>query len=240
LAINAWLDENLVKMATCLNAVGEIKKVDFAENKSAMFVGAFQVLLSKLLAYREDHQDQYIYEGQLPVLHAIGESHSLPAANTIVTLNGVKYRIQTQIVIGCKAWHLANGSANRYKQQFEVIANSIHDKEDVMIILGEIDCLINEGIIKHHRKTKNDLAAAVNRLSQDYIGFVANIFAGRGCNIIIAGIPAIPVLNKKLSAKDVVIWSKTVKLLNSGLKMEAVKNGMQFLDLHSITRAKNL
>jgi tetratricopeptide (TPR) repeat protein len=236
LAILLWLKEDLSGLAECIKPV---KNLENLPEKSAEFVLPYQILLSRLLEYKKRHQELYLHSEQLPTLYVMGESHCLPAANTIVTFKGKKHRIQSRIIIGCKAWHLANNINNKYKQQFEVIAKTIPDRESVVVIFGEIDCRVKEGIIKHHRKTNNNLPEAIKQLSQDYVSFITNAFHGRGINIIFSGIPAIPDIDNKFSPEDVAIWSKTVSLLNDDINREAANHDLQFLDFYSLSKKEN-
>jgi tetratricopeptide (TPR) repeat protein len=233
MAIIYWLKEDLSDLAKSIESSNNVG--DLATH-SADFVVPYRKFLSNLLVYKKRRQDLYSNSKQLPVLYVVGDSHSLSASNIVVKLNGVEHRMQSKIIVGCKAWHLANNSDNQYKCQLELISKTIPDGATVIVIFGEIDCRINTGIIKHHRKTNNDLSETIKKLAQDYVSFVTGIFSNRSVKIIFSGIPAIPDFNNRLSTEDKVIWSKSIDLINSSIKTEAAKKNCKNLDLYSLTR----
>lgn len=76
----------------------------------------------------------------LPVIHVIGDSHSLSAAHATINYKGVSHRSETEWIVGCKAWHLGNAQANRYKSQFKAALARISPNSTVLLMFGEIDC----------------------------------------------------------------------------------------------------
>ena len=149
LAIYSWVH---AKQDDRVNTLSHINPKTFL--RSSKTLPSYYVLLKKLTEYRADHPQKYELSKNIPTLFALGESHCLPPAHTSVSLNGTQYRVEPRIIIGCRAWHLENTHTNIYKIQFERISNSLASGEMVVVMFGEIDCRPNEGILMHHKKTR--------------------------------------------------------------------------------------
>jgi tetratricopeptide (TPR) repeat protein len=234
LSIYSWLDDDLSRLSAYL---GTTMHSDHNKNQKNKFIEPYKLLLNNLLHYRKTHQEYYFSEKKLPLLYVIGESHCLPAANTVVSLKGKTYRIQSKIIIGCKMWHLANNQINGYKKQIETILNTIPNNAKIVLTFGEIDCRLNEGIIKFHQQTNNNLTQSIQSLSHDYIKYVTETLRPLSRSIIISGIPLpSPCRQKLLSITDVQLLATIIKELNSSLRTNTVNEGFQFLDLQQITQ----
>ena len=234
LSIYSWLDDDLSRLSAYLATT---MHSDQNKNQKDKFIEPYKLLLSNLLHYRKTHQEYYFSEKKLPLLYIIGESHCLPAANTVVALKGKTYRIQSKIIIGCKMWHLANNQINGYKKQIEVILTTIPNNAKIVLTFGEIDCRLNEGIIKFHQQTNNNLTQSIQSLSHDYIKYVTETLKPHSKSIIISGIPLpSPCRQKLLSITEVQLLTTTIKELNSRLRTNTVNEGFQFLDLQQFTQ----
>lgn len=176
LAIIYWLKDDLPSLEQCMMPA---RSIDIYKKQNDEFVVPYQEYLSRLLECKNNKQELYQHNEQLPVVYLIGDSHCLTATHLIIELKGMKYRVQSKIIVGCKAWHLANRLENKYKFQLREIAKTIPDKSIVLITLGEIDSRVNEGIIKFHRKTNNNLSESIENLAKEYVDFVNNTFCNK-------------------------------------------------------------
>jgi len=231
LSIIYWVNGNLDEVSECL---GNIDNLQGMSQKELGFVRPYRIFLSALVSYRNNNRDLYVGRGDERALHLIGESHSLTPANIIVNIEGDKYRVVPHPIIGCKAWHLANENQNKYKLQFEKIVEMIPSGDKVVIIVGEIDCRNDEGIIKHHKKTNDDLFVAISELSSSYVDYVSMLFVGKGSDLMFAGVPAMPSIYKGSGE----ILSNTITMFNSGVMENSIDKGCGFLDLYARTYGK--
>jgi hypothetical protein len=171
------------------------------------------------------------------VIHVIGESHCITAANANVEFMGVSHTMQSNIIIGCKAWHLANNQSNGYKAQFEAIERSIPNDGIVMITIGEIDCRLDEGILKFHQQTQNNLVDSIKDLVQNYTKYIIGKLAGSSRTIIVSGVPCISATRQQKLTKDqMVILSTILNEFNLSLKAAVINNNLKFLDIYSLTQ----
>lgn len=235
LSIYAWLDNNLSRLSDYLALPLEN---DQDEHQKTTFIEPYKLLLNNLLRYRLQHPRDYSSTAQLPVLYVIGESHCLPAANTIVSLDGETYRIQSQIIIGCKMWHLANNQENGYKKQLKTALTSLPEKAKIILIFGEIDCRLDDGIIRVHHKTNNDLIHSIQTLISNYLDYLVAILNRPAESIIISAIPPLSINRKKrLSKNDKQLLSTVIHEFNQFLKESTKNHGLKFMTLQETTQS---
>jgi tetratricopeptide (TPR) repeat protein len=234
LGIYSWIDQDLDKLKSYITS-----KMDFnkCSQKSLKFVNPYLTFLTRLHKHRLTYSHQYLCNDQSPVIHVIGESHCLTAANSNVEFMGKPHVMKSNIIIGCKAWHLANNQLNGYKKQFEEIERSIPNHGIVVITIGEIDCRLDEGILKFHQKTENNLGDSIKDLVQNYTKYIIEKLAGSSRTIIVSGVPCISKnRQQKLTEDNVVILSTVLKDFNNSLKTTAINRGLKFLDIYSLTQ----
>jgi tetratricopeptide (TPR) repeat protein len=176
-------------------------------------------------------------------IYHIGESHSLSTTNKHVELNNKKYKIETKLIIGCKAWHLNNSSKlNNYKANFIHKINQINknnkiqnnkEQTNVLISIGEIDCRINEGILIYHKKSGKHLEDIVSITVENYINFINSI---PNINHLKVWLFNIPYPNIYKNSDEV---AKIVALFNEKLEFYIKRTSFNIIDLYSITRENN-
>jgi len=234
LSIYSWIDQDLDKLRSYITSKMDLNK---CSKKSLKFVNPYLTFLTQLHKHRLTYPHQYLCNDQSPVIHVIGESHCLTAANSNVEFMGKSHTMRSNIIIGCKAWHLANNQLNGYKTQFETMVTSIANDGIVLITIGEIDCRINEGIIKFHQKTNNNLRDSIEDLVQNYIKYIINKLVASSRTIIVSGVPCISKnYQQKLTKDNVVILSTVLNDFNNSLKTTAINKGLKFLDIYSLTQ----
>ena len=163
-------------------------------------------------------------------LYIIGDSHSLVSHNIIVKTDKEQYFGKSFLIQGCKQWHLGNISKNKYKHKFEKIFESLPKLSDVLLVFGEIDCRLDEGIIRHKKKNKNViLEELINTNLDNYLTYILNINSLCNHNIIIQGIPC---PNIKPQNQDLI---NVIKLFNKNLQLKSRKIGFDFLNVYKLT-----
>ena len=107
----------------------------------------------------------------------------------------------------------------------------------VIVTIGEIDCRLDDGILKFHQKTQNNLGDSIKDLVQNYTKYIIEKLAGSSRTIIVSGVPCISKSRKqKLTGDNVVILSTILNNFNKSLKTTAINRGLKFLDLYSLTQ----
>ncbi len=233
LAIYFWIRAQWDECTYHIKALSEIELI--AKTKRNQFVYAYYDFIEKLIDYRAGHPNQYEPEEKLPALYSFGESHCLAPAHTIVRIHKKSYYVEPKIIIGCKAWHLANQQNNKYKIQFEKISNSFKSGTKVVVMFGEIDCRPDEGILLHHIKTGNDLPIAICELVKSYVNYVVNMLNPKGVIPIFYGVPA----RHSEASQNVDVEIKLASIIqqfNKALQKEVTEKKMLFLDVYTLTK----
>jgi len=78
-------------------------------------------------------------------LYAVGDSHCLSSAWSVVSVQGQQRLVIPKLVTGVKHWHLRPDSEFYPKFNFKATLATVPEKADVVFIIGEIDC--REGIL---------------------------------------------------------------------------------------------
>jgi tetratricopeptide (TPR) repeat protein len=236
LAINSWIHAQWEECINHNDMLSNLTEEPFTR-RNTTFVFPFHLLLKKLTEARNKNPLKFTPFKNLPVLFTIGESHCLPPAHTTVHLNDRDYRAEPKIIFGCKAWHLGNASKNKYKDQFERIANSLASGATAVVMFGEIDCRLDQGILRHHKKTGGDLPSSIRDLVESYVDYVTKILGPRGITPIFYGVPA-PIDEVYCEpAADQSLLNDVIEEFNKMLAKESGKRGLHFLDVYALTLA---
>ena len=143
---------------------------------------------------------------------------------------------KAKLIKGCKQWHLGNSNKNQYKNQFESIFSSLPKYSEVLLTVGEIDCRLDSGIIKHkNRFPQKEIKGIIASTVENYLTYVEQNNSSYQHNIIIQGVPC-PNINKETySEKEVTQLVNVIKKFNCELKNGSKRKGFGFLDLHNFT-----
>ena len=149
LAIFKFLEGDFAQSRMYLIAASKIQE------KSPLEFRNDQVFHSYLLDILNWHENKY-FDSTVIIfsksLYVIGESHALESHRLNVQNSDSNFLCVSQLIVGCKQWHLGHSNKNQYKTKFESIINSLPKYSDVLLAIGEIDCRLDSGIIKHKNK----------------------------------------------------------------------------------------
>ncbi|MFZ5773996.1 MAG: tetratricopeptide repeat protein [Thermodesulfobacteriota bacterium] len=192
--------------------------------------------LSRLISCPPARDGGSLAPDQRGILHVIGESHALSAHGVTVRHRGREMRCVSQWIAGCKQWHLGNSSKNMYKYKFESIMGLLPRASTVLLVIGEIDCRHDGGIMTAWRKNPGrkleDVALAT---VAGYVRYVAAMGGRYGHSMIVSGVPALNFRIDELQAHAAEQLVSLVRLFNGALKEQALAAGMDFLDVHALT-----
>ncbi|MFI3158417.1 MAG: tetratricopeptide repeat protein [Methylococcaceae bacterium] len=192
--------------------------------------------LASLLSYHQKKpQLLHLPKGYAP-LFVIGESHSLSPHGMLVHYRGKEMRCTAKWIMGCKQWHLGNPVANKWKRKFEVVMRELPHQSTLLLIIGEIDCRPDEGIIKAWKnlpdKSLDDVAQATVR---GYIEYVQKIAAQHIHQVIISGVPATYRDMGDLDAEAAEQLIHVIRMVNAYLKEYSSAAGFDYLDIYALT-----
>ena len=88
-------------------------------------------------------------------------------------------------------WHLGNPRQDQYKSQFESIFNYLQKASNILLTIGEIDCRLDSGIIKHSKQfPRSDIYTLVTNTVRNYLNYVLRVNSVYKHNIFIQESPA--------------------------------------------------
>ena len=106
----------------------------------------------------------------------------------------------------------------------------------ILLVIGEIDCRHDEGIIQAWEKTPDRSLEDVARSTiEPYLSYVARVAARHGHQLIIAGVPATNIQIAALSKDVAGQLVRLMRIFNAILKEQALAAGMGFLDVYALT-----
>lgn len=231
LAILCYLEGNLKQCRSKLiESQSVLGKLDFYHKTTR----PYWIYLDKLLSWRKGSNQ----EGNqtLETLYVVGESHSLSAHGRVVRYNEQEMRCAAEWISGCKQWHLGNGKANRYKHKFEAVMARLPRSSSILLIIGEIDCRPDDGIIAARGKHPGRSLGELVRSTVDaYLGYVAAIAQRFGHRVIVGGVPCPKMALNELSAIEREQLVHLIGAVNERLRNRTMVVGMDFLDVHALT-----
>ncbi len=191
--------------------------------------------LDRLLSWRQAHRAPGPMPG-MATLYVIGESHALTAHGVAVSCGEQAMRCMTEWISGIKQWHLGNANPNKYKHRFEAVMARLPRESAILLVIGEIDCRHDEGIIQAWEKTPDRSLDEVARSTiEPYLSYVARVAARHGHRLIVTGVPATNIQMAALSKDVVGQFVRLIRIFNAILKEQALATGMGFLDVYALT-----
>jgi hypothetical protein len=193
--------------------------------------------LLKILKWHEDKYLDVDKGKKNKNLYVLGESHSLASHHLRIQHSGVDFFCKARLIKGCKQWHLGNASRNQYKNKFESIFCSLPKNSHVLLAIGEIDCRLDSGIIKHKNKYPAKQIKEITRNTvENYLSYIVDNNSDCHHKIIIQGVPC-PTIDRFINhaEKEVMQLIEVIKIFNFELKIIAEEKRLGFLDVHKLT-----
>lgn len=180
-----------------------------------------------------------LYRDSAPdTLHVIGESHCLSPHGTALDLGGDLYRLEGRLIMGCKAWHLADPKVNNFQRAYWAIVSDLAEGANLLVTIGEIDCRMDEGMFPRHKKTGGSLDHIIESTARGFVNFIATLAADKGHQANICGVPAPhPALisDSPLPEADHGAYLDMIRRFNISVEGFAKQRGCGFVDLYSMT-----
>ena len=143
----------------------------------------------------EMHKDSTVY--------CLGDSHTIGISQAI-RLMGPKCR--NYVCVGRKMWHLKDFMP----QIQELLANHLSDapgRQRLILCFGEIDCRIDEGIIRHHLRTGKPIKEIAVQTVNHYRSLIECL---RESQHVTEDISVIPVISKDPSLHGTNLFTNTI------------------------------
>lgn len=239
-AIQRWIVGDYSGLAASLEQGGSIFGLIQKPNANVKNSRAYEGFLRALSSYVKEKPEVRSIPTPSPMIPIIGDSHCLAYDGTRIPIDAVAYGGQARLILGCKAWHLANEKQNRFKGLFNAIMDDLPPNSTAICTFGEIDCRVDEGILPYHRKVGGDLAQLVADQVERFVGYVANAAAPRSIRLMLLGVPApnfaaMAPRNPALSNDDKALLIEIIRLFNASLQRAAAVRGLRAIDVYGLT-----
>ncbi|MDA9901293.1 tetratricopeptide repeat protein [Gammaproteobacteria bacterium] len=235
LSICRFLEANFSQSKEYLLSTIEIHQKTSAEYQSEKI---FHQYLLKILNDLENKERNYNFDisSTDKVQYIIGDSHSLVSHHLRFLHLGSYFYGKAKLIKGCKQWHLGNPNKNQYKAQLEGIFHSLAKPSEILLVVGEIDCRLDSGIIVHKNKYPDKkLEDIIVTTIDNYLNYISTINCGYQHNITIQGVPCPNVGAGKHEEKEIVQLKEVIRSFNFELRARSKRNGFGFLDVHKLT-----
>jgi len=233
LSIFRFLEDDFATSKKYLLASSKIQEMLNLEFKSYRVYWEY---LLKILSWHENKSPPCIDFITDKKLYVIGESHALISHRLRVQSSGSDYLCKSLLIQGCKQWDLGNTIRNKYKTKFESIFRSLQKSSEVLLAIGEIDCRLDSGIIKHRNKfPEKNIAELVSTTVENYLNYIYKINSCYKHKIIMQGVPCPNIETKNISKEKIMELIDVTKKFNVELKYKSKKMGFGFLDVYKLT-----
>lgn len=231
LAIVYFLDYKFDMANLILN-----KNLKILESDSKLLINEtnYRIFLGCLLSWHSKNEST-VYDHTDSIIHIIGESHSLASHGLKVQYLNEEFNCKAHLIIGCKQWHLGNNNENKYKENFKYIINSMKYGSKVLLAIGEIDCRLEEGILKYLNNTDDLQCDIIDKTIDKYLKFVHTATSPKSINVIIQGIPCPNIDLKNKNNKEISVLINLIRDFNFVLRDKSKNMNYGFLDVHSMT-----
>lgn len=170
-------------------------------------------------------------------LWLMGDSHSLPPHGQPVTWQGKPYRVHSQLVVGCKLWHLASPVETLRRQA--LAGRLAAAPADALCVLnfGEIDLRPDEGMWPLARRGPKTWQQLIESTIPPALAWVA---AHKGPQpLVVVGVPQPQEVQvAKLPEAERPAYLEFVAAANAALGQAARAQGFGFVDLHGFSAGR--
>ncbi|MDG1310983.1 MAG: tetratricopeptide repeat protein [Porticoccaceae bacterium] len=233
LSICYFLENDFATSQRFLSASRDILLKNAAEYESDKIFYGF---LRLLLQWRDDNDRLVAPNNVSKVLHVLGESHSFSHHGLQIENFSGTTLIKAQFIRGVKQWHLRDSALNRFKYRFEGVFLSLPKCSLVLLAIGEIDCRIDSGIFKRHKRfPQTDIADIISSTIDGYLSYILELNASCEHKIIVQGVPCPNIITKGIAVDEYWRFVEFIKTFNFELENRVRGSALQFLDVHKLT-----
>ncbi len=241
--INFWMQGDLQAVDLLLQASSsDLKKLAKTASLTSRIVLPFAIFIAHLLRFRQSVIPALFLDrtSENKILYAVGDSHCLSLANTYFDSSGGRYRVQAALNPGCKAFHLGSEKFNVYKAGLEGIVDQLPPNANLILMVGEIDCRRDEGILIFAEKTGGNPERIAQEVVEKYLRYLVAILSGRAIHLSICGVPApCAPMQDEQSGHRFELQKILISAFNQALRKECATYHFGFLDVHAITSNKD-
>ena len=230
LAIFRFLEDDFI---TSKKHLSEIQKTLYLDSNTYLIYWEY---LLKILSSHDNKSHDNLDFITKKKLYVIGESHALVSHGLHIKISSDNFICKSLLIKGCMQWHLGSALKNQYKNKFEGIFHSLRKSSEVLLAIGEIDCRLNSGIIKHKNKfPEKNITQLISTTVENYLNYIYKINSSCEHKIIIQGVPCPNISTKNIPKEKVMELINLIREFNILLKNKSTEIGFGFLDVYKLT-----
>ena len=230
LAIFRFLEDDFI---TSKKHLSEIQKTLYLDSNAYLIYWEY---LLKILSSHDNKSHANLDFITKKKLYVIGESHALVSHGLHIKISSDDFICKSLLIKGCMQWHLGSAIKNQYKNKFEGIFHSLRKSSEVLLAIGEIDCRLNSGIIKHKNKfPEKNITQLISTTVENYLNYIYKINSSCEHKIIIQGVPCPNISTKNIPKEKVMELINLIREFNILLKNKSTEIGFGFLDVYKLT-----
>lgn len=192
--------------------------------------------LYNLVNYHKDKKNTQINFSHEKI-YTIGESHSLVSHGVhLKSSKGKLMQCESFWIEGCKQYHLGGKHPNKFKFKFDAIIKSLPIKSEIILVFGEIDCRINEGILSAHDKfPERSISSIIKETIVNYLNFIDETTSPYFHRVTIQGVPCPNINNIDIPKEKINRLIDLISEFNATLRNLTKEMGFNFIDIHALT-----
>jgi len=234
-AVAAWSQGRYQELAQFLDLAAPLRPGEQA-GRHADAMQALDCFLARLGAYRNANPHAF-HAAAAKTVYAIGDSHILSYANTMLELGGVAHRVCASWLAIDQPWTVRDATPSRFATAFRHIVGALPRGALVLCSCGDIYCRVGSGIMAFVQATGRDLEALIADEVERYVTSVIRMAEARELQLLFLGTPAPhPAAGgSALSSGERLLHATIVASFNRHLRRVAGQAGRAFVDLHGAT-----
>jgi tetratricopeptide (TPR) repeat protein len=229
LAVMSYLDHDV---EACEELLSRTHLIQAANEDRFRNASAYWRYLRALLPLVAAGQAASRAESVVRDAFVLGESHCLSVHGLVTRHPEGSQCWKARWIPGCKQWHLASPSPNKYKYQFERIVSKLPQAPTLLLTFGEIDCRQDEGILRvAAKKGVEHIPGIIQSTVSGYLDYVEMALKELQPRIIICGVPA-PNVSGLHDGEGLI---GLIREFNACLAAQVARRHWRFLDVYAVS-----
>lgn len=234
-AISHWLKGQSVQLDQALNKAASIREKGIRSSKGLKSLAAYE---SYLIALKQ--MERPVIQQGVQQAVVLGDSHVLSWNGQAVAGNNYAYKLEAELIMGAKAFHIADAAPNRFLWRLRQMLKNTPPSTPLIFSFGEIDCRVNEGILPFIQKTGSSLVETVQTQANAYAKALRELLPKECPAAWVIGVPAPNIASLQMTFRNADAGTYTqhkeiIRQWNSSLQEVCQQLALGFVDVYGLT-----
>ncbi len=233
-AINAWLESDYETCEKTLNMCSHILPHLRESEAFRDFIESF----TSLFMFKVNHSD--CYEGNANAsIYYLSDKSALPAANIVVEMNDLDYRVNALYVEDSDISALLDNDSRLVQAGFKAAIDQIPNKSPVFVDFNEQSCHFQGALFKAFCSKRSKGNNYLKKVCEAYVKHLDVIARARHLKLVFVGAPAANIKLKGISPDRQKKYIAFLEQFNVLLAAAVVDHSYAFLDVYTPTISKS-